>query len=104
MTVMGCSSSGGGGGGGGGSQAVQQCEAFMGVTCDRVLECVPGEYAAKADCLGDLSKVIPCADAVSVSASYDQCMDQMQGGSCAVLFPGGKLALPSSCSGVIQVL
>jgi len=98
MLMLACSSSGDGGGGG----PVQQCEALLDVTCDRTMECVPGGYPSKADCLADVKTIVTCADATSVGDGYPDCMSTMELRPCSDLFPGGTLDLPSVCSGVIN--
>lgn len=98
MVMLACSSSGDGDGGG----PVQQCEALLDLACDRTMECVPGGYPSKADCLTDVQSMVSCADAKSVGDGYPDCVSTMELRACADLFPGGQLDLPAVCSGVIE--
>ena len=90
----------------GGKSAESKCEDLIDVTCDRAVECVPGAGTVEA-CVMQLRSVLPCGNADRVSDSYDACMDQLDGLSCAVLFPNDPmtgmptLMLPADCNMVI---
>ncbi len=85
---------------------VEKCDDLVDVVCDRGVVCLPGA-GNHATCVSEVQQVLPCGSAKQVSASYDRCISQLQGSSCAVLFPPNpqtgnpELKLPADCMAVI---
>ena len=89
---------------GGEPSPVEKCDDLLDVLCDRGVQCLGGTHA---ECVQALQSALPCGSAKAVSASYDRCIDQLQGASCASLFPpdpqSGQpaLRLPADCMSVV---
>ena len=83
---------------------VEQCDDLVDVLCDRGVQCLGGSHA---ECVQAIQGELACGGARQVSASYDRCIDQLQGASCGLLFPvdsqtgAPDLRLPADCMGVI---
>ena len=85
---------------------VEKCDDLVNVICDRGVVCLPGA-GSHATCVSALQQALPCGSAKEVSVSYDRCISQLQGDSCAILFPvnpqtgNPQLVLPADCKAVI---
>lgn len=77
----------------------EQCDDFIEAVCVKQRICTTASYA---QCVTDVSSVIPCGNAVGVGALYDRCISDLDNKTCAELFPAGVLALPTDCKGVIK--
>ncbi len=82
----------------------QQCDLLESTVCDRFVECSKSTDPAgdKAGCLQVIGDAIPCELAVGVSATYDQCMQNLKGWTCDMIYPGQQLKLPKECVQVIM--
>ena len=95
-----------------GPSAQDQCDMLLDLSCDRVEECAPQEIPAGSQdphrtCLEMTLLLIDCSKAVSVDASYDECIDQLGSLSCGVFVTTDAAGepeahLPASCNGVIK--
>jgi hypothetical protein len=87
--------------------AVEKCDDMVDVVCDRIVQCLG---FSRTECVQAVKSELPCGSAKQVSASYDRCIDQLEGNSCAVLFPvnptngQAQLRLPADCMQVILTL
>jgi len=79
---------------------VEKCDHLVEVTCDRAVQCIPNA-GTHSECVQAVQTALPCGSAVSVTASYDRCVNQIDTVGCAILFPNGQLDLPADCEGVI---
>ena len=98
-------------------KAEDQCVALLETVCKRSRECaeeLSGEMAPSGfekECLDAAMQGLGgknCKDAVSVSSSYDTCIDQLNDVECNKLLVQDDagavmLKLPDSCAKVIQV-
>lgn len=92
-----------------------KCEAFASTWCSRAIGCLvtvgalsESQQAEELDtCVDLVFAAVRCEDAVAVSSSYDQCLDDIEAKPCSDWdVPQTELStvtLPSSCSGVILV-
>lgn len=89
--------------------AVEKCEDFLTVVCERTVECAPartedGQPVAPAvqleSCLSAGRASTPCGNAVRVSSSYDQCIQEVLGASCSVI-ADPEADPPDSCTNII---
>ena len=93
--------------GGGEETPVQKCDALINDVCDRAVQCIPQEAGTHANCVQALQQILSCGSAKRVSATYNRCIQQIQGDGCQILFPadpqsgGHSLDLPADCNGVI---
>jgi hypothetical protein len=90
--------------------ATSECEALKEAYCKAAMSCVPPEppstYQQLADYCGRrLDAAINCAEAGSVSPSYDRCLGEIAARACDE--PSHQsdpnIALPRSCIGVIRM-
>jgi len=79
---------------------VEKCDHLVDITCDRAVQCIPNG-GTHSECVQAVQTALPCGSAVSVTASYDRCVNQLDTVGCAILFPNGQLDLPADCDGVI---
>jgi len=77
--------------------AITKCDDWSSVYCDRVLAC--GSPLTRKQCLDALATSLDCGRAVSVSASFDRCLSELQTFDCAVFDDGNTL--PASCTKAI---
>jgi|GEM_PF-5260994 len=68
------------------SDAQIKCAALIGAFCDRLAQCAGLPQSASDACLSsnltDPQNGVPCFDAISVSASYPQCLSTYQNMAC----------------------
>jgi len=83
----------------GGNDAPAKCDAFLDLTCMRLIEC-GATTGTQAECVASAKTTVPCAAAVSVDSTYDACVSETRSEPCSVLLSSG---LPASCKGVINV-
>lgn len=85
-----------------GGDPVAQCNAWLDLACGVMVSCDPtGDTDTIAHCRAAVVSVADCSKAVGVSATYEQCLDDLRAMSCP---PAGvDFTLPSSCSKVIKV-
>ncbi|HYQ41852.1 MAG TPA: hypothetical protein VER11_07785 [Polyangiaceae bacterium] len=109
VLVLGC---GGSDGGGSTSAASKKCVDFqesfcgLGASCIAELGCDPGfsrddEYNA---CMSGIRSTLNCDRAVSVAASYDQCMTDIVALPCSAFGTSAQCmapSIPTSCNKVI---
>lgn len=91
---------------GGDASPQDKCEDIGDSFCDRAVECIAGAQGMHEECFSAYKAQGTCARAKDIGPSYDSCMDQIQGASCATLFPTSNgevsVALPNACRGVVQ--
>jgi hypothetical protein len=95
---------------GGEESARAECEALKETYCASAMSCVPPEPAATYQQLSDycgrrLDSAINCAEAGSVSSSYDRCLTEIAALACdePSLLSDPNIGLPRSCVGVIRM-
>lgn len=77
----------------------ERCTDFIETACAKQRICTSASYA---QCVKDTSALIACGNAVGVGALYDKCIGDLEGKTCAELFPGGTFVLPTDCVAVIK--
>jgi hypothetical protein len=97
-----------GGGAPGAGPAVAKCGELVAAICTRLVECDGDpdrsrDEAKRRDCEAALRLSAGCDRAVMVSASFDRCVADLRAGTCATIAPGGRLAAPASCTGVLLI-
>lgn len=85
----------------------EKCTDLIDTLCERGAECA-SELGNQPQCVQAARQGLNCSRAEGVSDTYDDCMDQLDGNSCASLFPrdgNGNLSisLPSTCVGAVQL-
>lgn len=102
LAVLGCV------GCGGDKSPSEKCADLINLSCDRLVECLPGASGMHAACVQAVEQAgLSCTATKSVKPSYDRCIDQLNEQSCRVLFPTDPdtgdqtLELPAECSGVL---
>ncbi|XYI02211.1 hypothetical protein ACMHYB_21520 [Sorangium sp. So ce1128] len=90
-----------------------KCEAFASTWCSRAIGCLvtvgtlsESQQAEELDSCVDVAfAAVRCEDAVAVSSSYDQCLDDIEAKPCSDWdVPETELSTvtpPSSCNGII---
>lgn len=91
--VIGCGSDGGA------DAARAKCETLKVTDCARIIEC--GVQITQKECTDAFAASLDCGRAVSVSASYSTCIQELRTFSCVVL--NGGRQLPASCTGAILI-
>jgi hypothetical protein len=92
----------------------QKCEALLTRFCGSAIGCeVKGgliessaEASMNATCKSEVSKVVACSKAQSVTSSYDACMSKLANPPCDEVnqaIMDGTLGLPTECNGVILI-
>jgi len=83
-----------------GPSPTEQCETFVDTFCNKARVC---ESLPEAQCKEAAGATVPCGKAASVSASYDECIADLDSFSCGSIFTGLVPALPANCKNVIQL-
>jgi len=83
-----------------GSTPTEQCETFVDTFCNKARVC---ESLPEAQCKEAAGATVPCGKAVGVSASYDECIMDLDSFSCGSIFAGPVPALPANCKNVVQL-
>lgn len=84
------------------NDAPEKCSALVTHACLRLRECLPG-VATQAECEAGLKTDLPCALAVGTGPGYASCIAEIDSSPCTILYGGGMLHSPASCTGVILV-
>jgi hypothetical protein len=96
--------------------SVAKCEKFIADYCPAVADCaIDGDRlssddrdAAIDECDAAAKEVLDCSRAVSVSDTYDACMDWLDEPDCdaygAAIESGDDSPLPDECNEVIRIL
>jgi hypothetical protein len=77
----------------------QKCRDLSKALCTRISECT--KAATVDECLPAVIDTLDCVDVVQIGPNYDSCVSMLKSATCDALFPGGKLALPMACQGVL---
>jgi hypothetical protein len=83
--------------GGDDPDAAGKCNDWVAVLCARSAACVVQDLAS---CKDALARVLVCAKTRTVSARYDECLDDTGKADCKVLFKDGQRHLPEACTNV----
>ena len=95
---------------------VTKCEAFVAAYCPAVTDCaidgdrIPADERDSAieTCDEDAKNKLNCSRAISVSSTYDACMDWLDDPDCddfnEAIEDGDTTPLPDECNQVIQIL
>lgn len=102
--LLGLSCGGGDGGNGNGqgitaAEARAKCQTFKTTLCTRIVQC--GVQTTLPECNDALSVSIDCSKVVDIAPSFDTCISELQGFSCAVL--DGGMNTPASCTMILLV-
>jgi hypothetical protein len=75
-----------------------KCQTLSSAVCSKLVSCGITSSSMSA-CITELAGVIGCDKAVSVSATYDQCLTTVNSATC----DQARGDLPSTCTGAILV-
>ena len=91
---------------------VARCEEFIDAYCEKATSCAVAadpsidRSAFVANCVTGAKQTLACAKAVSVGASYSQCLEDVRTMTCTpfeVFAQTGTSPLPANCKGVIGI-
>ena len=74
-----------------------RCEAFVRRTCQKLADCVGRDFNV---CIAESQIDLPCDQSSGTSATYDQCLDDIDTATCETVRATPD-QLPPSCTGII---
>ena len=91
---------------GGEKSPSEKCIDLFSTICQRIVDCVPEASGMYDACVKEIKDTALCANVKKVSASFNDCLHEVDSQSCPVLFPDSEnpqdIQTPVVCEQVLE--